>query len=171
MEFVGDFDDSRANLISSCGAWIGEEVLGSCIAGEGGCCAEGEDILVEFGEGDVRVVVDPCESFLYAFDFEFDEAVEDAHDRLVQDRSAKGLIQGCDHLVGESDECVVHCCGGGIDPAEDIVVDLSICGVDYTVCVCSPGCGSSVERGDNFVGKVLYFVDQGRNFLLNSFEK
>ena len=170
-----DGGDGVGDGVRGRGAGVGEEGVGAVggggVARNGGRGAEGEGVVGEEGEVDVRVVGDPVEPFLDAGDLEPDEAVEDLGDGAVQDGAAEGGVEGVGYAVDEDVERVVEGARRGVDPAEDVLVDVVVRGDDGVVDAVGPVVGGVFERGDHFVGKAVDFVDERRHFLLDDSEE
>lgn len=169
-----DFRDGVCDFILCFVARGSEEAL--CAAGavficQTGGSAEGEGVVVEEWEIDVGVVVDPGEAFLDRSNLEADEAFEDAGDRVVEDGAAESLIELADGLFNEGVEGVVDGACGGIDPAEDVMVDVVVEVRDGGVGAVSPGFGGVVKFGDDQVGEISDVVGEGGDFLLDGLQE
>jgi len=117
------------------------------------------------------VVADPSKAFLDTLHFEQYKAIEDFQDRLVQDRLAKGHVESVDHAINEDIECMVDSVSRSVDPAKDIVVDLSVGVGDDLVGAHSPLLTCIVELEHHLVGECSHFVRKRGNFLLNGLEQ
>ena len=170
-DVVGDAGDGVGDLVRCLVARIAEESggLAAVVVGrsEGGGAGEGEGVVVEEGEVDMGVVRDPGETLLDAGDFEADEAVENFFDGVVEDGAAEGDVERFGHLVGEHVESGVEGSGGGVDPAEDVVVDVLVRGQDHLVRARRPGFGGVIELLHDLSGKVPDLMSKSRDFFLD----
>ena len=171
LEKVGHVGDGGGDVIARRLAWRSKKLVARAVGRERGGGAERKGAVVEGGKVNVRIVVDPGEALFDALNLEADEAVEDAEDGVVEDRAAKGLVEGVGHAVDEFVEGVVDRAGGHVDPAKDVVVDVVVRLEDDVVGAGCPALACILQRRDNLLRKVAHLVREGGHLLFDALEE
>ncbi len=164
------FSDSVGDLVSGVLAWAREE---RCVLVAKGASdvIEGECVISQQGKVNMSVVRNPGKAFFDARDFKPNETVKDTFDGIVEDGAAEGFIEGLCRFIDEDIESLVEGAGGGVDPAQNVMVDDGVYFDEDAVGVSGPSCGSVVDGVDDFAGEVSDLVGKVRDFLPDSSEK
>src|SRR5690242_2055679 len=113
----------------------------------------------------------PRQAVLEGGNLQPDQAVQYFLDRVVQNRAAKSRVERLAHLVHENIERVVDCGGAGVDPAQDVVVDLTVHLADGAIDALGPRHGGVLERSNNIASKVSDLFCELGSLVLDSLQQ
>ena len=145
------------DFVGSCATWVCEERCALIVGGNRCHVVQGEGVVVQQWEIDMRVVVHPGETFLDAGNFQTYEAVENFVDWVLEHGNAKCLVQRTSHFVDEGVQGVVQCGSRGIDPAKQVVINVVTCTRDSVVGTSGPSLRGVVDCIYDFPGEVADF--------------
>lgn len=173
LDLIGDAEDDLGDLVGGLVVGVGEEAIGGVggAVGDAVCGAAREGVVGEEGEVDVGVVVDPGQGLLHGLDLEPDEAVVDLLDGPAEDGVAEGVVEHAGGLLDEGVERVVDGGGAGVDPAEDVLVQVGVGVGDGAVGVGGPFRRGVLQLVDDFAGELAHLGGEFGDSALHRLEE